>query len=223
MLIIFDLDGTLLNTIADLAAAANYALEQCGYPTHSPEAYPYFVGNGVSRLLERVLPEDMRSQANVERMRRHFTEYYEAHLTDYTTPYPGIPELLHALRGRGHNVAVASNKYQAAVTRLIAHFFPDIEWAAVEGQKEGVPVKPDPSIVFGILSKCPTPKAQVLYVGDSGVDMTTAQRAAVTSVGVTWGFRPVKELREHYADNIASTPDDVLALADKIKASLMDI
>ena len=218
MLIIFDLDGTLLNTIADLAAATNYALEQCGYPTHSPEAYPYFVGNGVTKLLERVLPEDMRIRTNIDRMRRHFTEYYEVHMTDLTTPYPGIMDLLTKARERGYDVAVASNKYQAAVTRLIEDFFPDIKWAAVEGQKEGVPVKPDPSIVFSILSACPTPKTKVLYVGDSGVDMVTARRAGVESAGVTWGFRPVKELQENLADNIVSNPEEILAIADRMAA-----
>lgn len=217
MLVIFDLDGTLLNTIADLAAAANYALEQAGYPTHSSEAYPYFVGNGVSKLLERVLPEDMRSAENVEKLRVYFKEYYGANMTRHTRPYEGIQDLLSALRERGINVAVASNKYQTAVDKLVRHYFPTIEWAAIEGQKEGVPVKPDPSIVFEILSKCPTPKSQVLYVGDSRVDMDTARRAGVTSIGVTWGFRPEKELRSHFADNIVSAPQQILELATDIQ------
>lgn len=213
MLVIFDLDGTLLNTIADLAEASNYALEKCGYPKHSPAAYPYYVGNGVRRLLERVLPDDDRTEENVERMHRYFVEYYGANLTRHTEPYPGIRQLLHDLRDNGIRVAVASNKYQAAVSELISHFFPEVEWAAVHGHREGVPVKPDPSIVFSILSECPTPKSEVLYVGDSGVDMVTARRASVTSVGVTWGFRSEKELRENYADHIADTPDRILRLA----------
>lgn len=217
MLVIFDLDGTLLNTIADLAAAANHALEEAGYPTHSPEAYPFFVGNGVRRLLERVLPEDARNDETIDRMMQYFRAYYDRHLTDLTHPYPGIEQLLHDLRANDINVAVASNKYQLAVERLIHHFFPSVEWAAIEGQKEGVPVKPDPSIVFEILSKCPTPKAEVLYVGDSGVDMDTAHRAGVTSCGVTWGFRPVHELTEHFAEHIAHKADRILELALEIK------
>lgn len=216
MLVIFDLDGTLLNTIADLAAAANYALEQSGYPTHSPEAYPYFVGNGVRRLLERVLPEDARTPENVDSMMRHFRTYYDVHMADLTQPYPGIEDMLHELRRNEINVAVASNKYQLAVERLIHQFFPSVEWAAIEGQKEGVPTKPDPSIVFEILSKCPTQKSDVLYVGDSGVDMDTARRAGVTSMGVTWGFRPVYELTEHFADHIAHKPDNITELALEI-------
>ena len=115
----------------------------------------------------------------------------------------------------GVKVAVASNKYQTAVRSLIKHYFPDIEWSAVEGQKEGIPTKPDPSIVFEILAKCPTRKSKVLYVGDSGVDMETARRACVDSCGVTWGFRTIKELKENHADNIANTPDDILAIVKR--------
>ncbi len=209
-LVIFDLDGTLLNTIADLATATNHALEACGFPTHATEVYKNLVGGGITKLFERALPEDMRTPKNVERLRPHFLEYYNMHCCDLTEPYPGIVELLQELRSREIAVAVASNKYQAGVDRLIRHFFPTIEWAAIEGQKEGVPVKPDPSIVFEILSKRPTPKADVLYVGDSGVDMDTARRAGVYGVGVTWGFRGAEELRAHYADAIANTPEEIL-------------
>lgn len=214
-LVIFDLDGTLLNTIADLGEAANFALESYGYPTHSLSSYPFFVGNGVNRLLERVLPEDARTPKNIEILRAKFVEYYDAHNTLHSAPYPGIPELLESLQKMGIGMAVASNKYHSAVTALVAHFFPGIQWCAVEGQKEGVPVKPDPSIVFEILGKVPTPKAEVLYVGDSGVDMETARRACVDSVGVTWGFRPLKELREYHADNIVNRPVEILTLLDR--------
>lgn len=212
-LVIFDLDGTLLNTIADLGAAANHALVQCGFPTHPISAYPRFVGSGIARLLERVLPESARTPERAVTMRRYFTEYYNTHMADQTVPYAGIPELLADLTARGIKVAVASNKYQSAVEELITHYFPQITFAAVEGQKEGVPVKPDPSIVFEILGEIPTPKSDVLYVGDSGIDMETARRACVESAGVTWGFRPVAELRAAYADHIVETPESLLRLA----------
>lgn len=211
-LVIFDLDGTLLNTIADLGNAANYALEKAGLPTHPAEAYPRFVGNGVRKLIERVTPEDKGSADMVDRLLADFKIYYDEHLTDLTTPYPGINELLTDLNNRGIKLAVASNKYQSAVERLINKIFPDIPWVAIEGQKEGCPVKPDPSIVFEILPKCPTPKSEVFYIGDSGVDMETARRACVESCGVTWGFRPVSELREHHADNIADDTNQLLQL-----------
>lgn len=212
-LVIFDLDGTLLNTIADLGNATNYALEQCGFSTHPISAYPRFVGSGITKLLERVLPESARTTENVDRLRVHFKEYYGEHLADQTEPYPGILELLRQLTSRGVAVAVASNKYQAAVETIVNHYFPDIPWAAIEGQKEGIPVKPDPSIVFDILGKCPTPKADVLYVGDSGIDMETARRACIESAGVSWGFRPVSELREFFADHIVESTGQLLRLA----------
>lgn len=212
-LVIFDLDGTLLNTIEDLGRATNYALEQSGYPAHPLGAYPGMVGNGVKKLLERALPSGLDTDEEVERLRVLFKEHYESHCTDHTKSYPGINRLLSDLRGRDIKIAVASNKYQAAVERLVAHYFPDVEWAAVEGQKEGVPVKPDPSIVFEILSKSPTPKAEVLYVGDSGVDMETARRACVDSVGVTWGFRPMAELKAGCAGNIVNTAEAIYKIA----------
>ena len=208
-LAIFDLDGTLLNTIEDLGYAANHALQAHGYPTHSIASYPFFVGNGVRRLIERVLPEDARTEATIDRLLITFKEYYNDHNTDYTKPYEGIPELLSLLSSRGVAIAVASNKYQAATEKLISHFFPTLSFIAVEGQKEGVPVKPDPSIVFEILAKAKTPKADTIYIGDSGVDMETARRACVDSVGVTWGFRPEKELVENHADTIVNSPGNI--------------
>lgn len=214
-LVIFDLDGTLLNTIDDLGAATNHALAANGYPVHNAAAYPGFVGNGVSKLIERALPDGERSPENVARLREEFVKYYDEHDCDLTRPYDGIVDLLVALSSDGVKLAVASNKYEAAVRRLISHYFPMVEWAVVAGQKEDVPVKPDPSIVFEILSKCPTRKDDVLYVGDSGVDMETARRACVESVGVTWGFRPVRELREGYADNIVSTPAEILEIVKR--------
>ena len=217
-LVIFDLDGTLLNTIDDLGAATNYALEAEGFPTHALEAYTMMVGNGVNLLIERALPEEHRTKATVERLLVHFRSYYDEHLADQTRPYPGIPELLSELTSREIAVAVASNKYQDAVTRLINVFFPNVEWVAVEGHRQGIPTKPDPSIVFDILSIHPTPKAETLYVGDSGVDMETARRACIESVGVTWGFRAVSELRNSHADHIIYNPADIipLALADTL-------
>lgn len=211
-LVIFDLDGTLLNTIYDLGEAANYALGRLGFPLHKTEAYPGMVGNGVTKLLERALPEDMRATSTIELMREHFSYHYDRHCTDNTSPYPGIPELLEELSSRGINLAVASNKYQKGVDILVRHFFPDANWKSVLGNCDGYPVKPDPSIVFRALAECPTPKQEVLYVGDSGIDMETARRACVESVGVTWGFRPVRELRDHYADHIISDPDDIITL-----------
>ena len=213
-LVIFDLDGTLLNTIDDLGQAANHALLKNDFPTHSIASYPFFVGNGVRKLMERVLPENSRSAQMVETLLADFKTYYNAHLADYTTPYPGIVELLEDLRDRGVKLAVASNKYHEAVQRLIAQAFPNIPFAAIEGQKEGVKVKPDPSVVFSVLAQAHVEKADTLYVGDSGVDMETARRACVDSVGVSWGFRPVKELNEYHANAIVSSPAEIIPIVE---------
>ena len=213
-LVIFDLDGTLLNTIEDLGQAANYALERNGYTTHSMASYPYFVGNGVRRLMTRVLPEDARDDETVDRVLGDFLEYYDEHCTDYTKPYNGMPELLQDLRDMGIAMAVASNKYQKAVDKIIPHYYPDIPFIAIEGHREGVNVKPDPSVVFAILAQAKTAKADTLYIGDSGVDMETARRACVDAVGVTWGFRSKKELVEYHADAIVNNPVDILTIVE---------
>ena len=214
-LVIFDLDGTLLNTIADLGEATNHALAQMGYPEHPLSAYNMMVGNGIRRLIERALPEDARTDETVEAAREHFLLYYNRHIHDHTLPYPAIPELLRDLTERKVAVAVASNKFQEGVTTLITHFFPDIPWVAVMGNREGMPTKPDPSIVFNILADYPTPKSDVLYVGDSGVDMETARRACLDSCGVTWGFRSRQELETAGANYIVDTPDDILPLISR--------
>lgn len=214
-LVIFDLDGTLLNTIEDLGHAANYALEKNGLPTHTIASYPFFVGNGVRRLITRVLPEDNRTPAMIDTLLKDFREFYDVHCCDCTKPYAGIPELLRDLRDQDVKVAVASNKYDAAVQKIINHYFGDINFVAIQGQVDGVNVKPDPSIVFGILAKAQVPKSEVLYVGDSGVDMETARRACIDSVGVTWGFRPEKELVEYYAGTIVHQPNVILDLLEQ--------
>lgn len=211
-LVIFDLDGTLLNTIDDLGTAANEALRQLGYPTHPLGSYPMMVGNGITKLLERALPDEARTERIITDARHRFMAFYDQHCCDMTKPYPGIELLLEELTKRGINLAVTSNKYQRATSLLINRFFSKYNFKVVLGQHEGVPTKPDPSIVFEALTQCPTPKADVLYVGDSGVDMETARRACIESVGVTWGFRPVKELKAAYADHIIEEPCDLLGL-----------
>lgn len=210
-LVIFDLDGTLLNTINDLGMACNYALETCGYKTHALSAYPFMVGNGVRRLIERAHPDATPAQS--DEILKHFKEYYDQHSCDTTTPYPGVHDLLKALNEAGIAIAVTSNKYEHAVGDIIAHFFPDIEFVSVKGEVEGRPRKPDPSVVFAVLLDHPTAKDDILYVGDSGVDIETAKRACIENVGVTWGFAPVSQLRNAYADHIVSTPAEILEIA----------
>lgn len=211
-LVIFDLDGTLLNTIADLALSTNYALNKLGYPTHEVEAYNFMVGNGINKLFERALPEGEKTEENVLRVRKEFVPFYDVHNADESRPYPGIPELLSRLQDAGIQVAVASNKYQAATQKLIAHYFPTIKFTAVFGQRDGVNVKPDPTIVFDILKIANIEKNDVLYVGDSGVDMQTAANAGVTACGVTWGFRPRAELEEFNPAYIVDSAKEIECL-----------
>lgn len=214
-LAIFDLDGTLLNTIADLAEATNYALKAHGFPAHTTDEYRYFVGNGINKLFERALPADARSEENIREIRALFIPYYNEHNADLSRPYPGIMPLLLRLQEKGLLLAVASNKYQEATHKLIRHFFPDIRFAQVLGQREGIPSKPDPAVVNEIMQKTGTAREDVIYIGDSCVDMQTGQNAEVTTVGVSWGFRPRTELESYHPDLIADTPEEILRLIGK--------
>jgi phosphoglycolate phosphatase len=211
-LAIFDLDGTLLDTVADLANATNQALAKCGYPTHPTEAYYHFVGNGINKLFARALPQEECTEENVLRIREHFIPYYNEHNADDSRPYPGIVALLSELQAHGVQLAVASNKYQQATAKLVSHFFPHIPFAAVYGQREGVAIKPDPTIVNDILSLTGISRADTIYIGDSGVDMLTAHNAAVESIGVTWGFRDEEELSAHGANHIVHHAEEIAGL-----------
>ena len=209
-LVIFDLDGTLLDTIADLAESANHALKQLGYPTRDVETIRTFVGNGVNKLLFRALPDEEKTEENMMRMRTHFVPYYDAHNADLSAPYPGIVALLEELQAKGLRMAVASNKYQEATVKLVKHYFPMIDFVEVLGQREGINVKPDPTIVFDILKKADVSKEETLYVGDSGVDMQTAINAGVDAVGVTWGFRSRTELESFHPMGLIDKAEELL-------------
>jgi phosphoglycolate phosphatase len=211
-LVIFDLDGTLLNTIADLGNATNYAMNLLGYPTYDIPSYRFRVGNGINKLFERALPEGEKTEENVLRVRKLFLEYYDVHFTDETLPYAGIPELLHSLQQKNILLAVASNKYHRAATKLIQYFFGDIRFVAVYGQRDNIKTKPDPAVVYEITKLTNVNADEVLYAGDSGVDMQTALNAKVTSCGVTWGFRPRTELEMYHPDYIVNKPTEILPL-----------
>jgi len=209
-LIIFDLDGTLLNTVADLAASTNYALNKCGFPIHETAAYRFFIGNGINNLFQKALPEGYKTQENILSVRQHFLEYYSMHNAELTEPYLGITELLLSIQNAGIQLAVASNKYQEATEKLVKHFFPNIKFTAVFGQREGVSVKPDPTIVHDILAIAKVEKSEVLYVGDSGVDMQTAQNAQIDACAVTWGFRPRSEMEAFSPNYFVDVPKEIL-------------
>ncbi len=214
MLIIFDLDGTLINTIGDLGAACNYALAATGYPTHAPEEYPALVGNGINKLIERALPLTAKdtpehTEEAIQRVRAAFVPYYNKHNCDHTRPYEGIADLLHTLKLRGYRLTVASNKYQEATAFIINHFFPDT-FDVVFGERTGVPRKPNPQVVYDILAEIAD--TEVLYVGDSLVDIETARNAGVPIAACSWGFVAREKLVAARPDYIVDTPEEVLQL-----------
>ena len=212
-LIVFDLDGTLLNSLEDLADSANWVLEQHGFPIHPVDAYRYFVGDGVRKLIERILPQEERTEARIEQCRQEFVAYYKVHMEDKTSVYEGITELLTELKNRGLKIAVATNKVHVAVAPLMAKYFPNIRFDAMIGQREGVPVKPAPQIMFDILKETGCEPSEALHVGDTATDMQLAHNAGVTPVGVLWGYRPLEELREAGAKFIIEKPQELLGLA----------
>jgi len=207
MTVIFDLDGTLLNTIDDLGFACNHALQQVGYPTHPIEEFPKMVGNGINNLIRRALPETERIEENIMRVRAFFVPYYDVHNTDFTRPYEGIPELLATLKTQGHQLAVASNKYQAATEKIVNHFFPNI-FDVILGEREGIERKPDPQIVYDIRVQLP---GEALYIGDSLVDRDTAHNASVPFVACSWGFVPREQLQNAGITRIIDHPSEILS------------
>lgn len=217
MIIIFDLDGTLLNTIDDLGYACNYALSRCGFPTHSIEEYPRMVGNGINNLIRRALPQTEQTEENILRVREHFVPYYNAHNCDYTRPYEGIPELLNTLKAQGHRLAVASNKYQAATEKIVSHFFPGI-FDVILGERDGIPRKPNPQIVYDIekilsslsANDLSTLSEAVLYLGDSLVDRDTAANAGVPFIACSWGFVSRQALAEAGVTRLIDQPQEFL-------------
>ena len=206
---IFDLDGTLLDTLSDLAAAVNYALRTHGMPEHSIDDVRRFVGNGVRKLMERAIP-DGAANPQFDETFATFRQYYMAHSLDTTRPYEGIPEALAALKARGCRLAVVSNKMMAATQELCQHFFPDtIEVAIGENEAEGIRKKPAPDTVFATLKALGVGKEGAVYVGDSDVDIETARNSGLPCISVLWGFRDRDFLIQHGAKTFISDPGNL--------------
>ena len=205
-LILWDLDGTLINTLEDLAAAVDYALELRGLPTHSIEEYRKMVGHGVRNLVKQALEASSianlargdastgLTDAYIDSALADFREYYEAHIDVHTRPYPGIPELLNKLNAMGVKMAVASNKFQEGTEKLIQEFFPAIAFVSILGNRPGYPLKPDPEIVQEVLQKAGIGPEDAMMVGDSPTDMKTAANGGIDALAVTWGYRTLEEL-----------------------------
>lgn len=206
---IFDLDGTLLDTLQDLAASVNYALRQHHMPEHSIDDVRRFVGNGVRRLMERAIPEGAANPA-FEAAFATFRKYYMEHSLDTTRPYDGIPELIHELKKRGCRMAVVSNKMMAATQKLVHHFFPEIEVAIGEDEAAGICKKPAPDTVFVAMKQLG--EGSAVYVGDSDVDLATARNSGLPCISVLWGFRDRDFLLAHGATTFVEQPLDILSI-----------
>lgn len=205
--VIFDLDGTLTDTLADIAAAMNRALRLHGLPEWQQDAYRYLVGNGAKVLSERCVRD---RQELAPAVRQTYQAYYETHNLVQTKPYDGVPEMLAALAARGLLLAVLSNKPDADTKAVVRHFFPDVPFAVVRGQVEGVPVKPDPAGALAVAAEMGVQPPECLYLGDTAVDMQTATAAGMYPIGALWGFRTAEELQNSGARFLAETPANVM-------------
>ena len=206
--VIFDLDGTLLNTIQDLANAGNWTCRKNGWPEYTLPAFQAMVGHGIANLVKQFSPEDCREPEQLARTIADYTAYYGAHCVDETAPYKGIPELLRELKERGLQLAVYSNKADEFTRRIIGHWFPDT-FALVRGKLEGVPVKPEAAGIRMVLELLEADPASTLFVGDSNVDIQTGHNGSLKACGVTWGFRSRESLEAAGADFLADTVEEL--------------
>ena len=208
-LVASDLDGTLLNTIDDLADAANWVCARHGWPLHTVEEYKRFVGNGIPRLVERFAPQGT-SQEVLDQAFQEFMDWYGVHKEDKTAPYPGIAALIDALNTAGVQCAVFSNKADPLCGKIIEHYFGAGRFVLVRGSRPGVPTKPDPTGVYSLMQDLHADPASTLFVGDSDVDILTGHNAGLPAMGALWGFRGRAELTAAGADALAGVPEDIL-------------
>ena len=209
--VLFDLDGTLTNTLQDIATAMNRALRRNGLPEFPVDAYRYLVGDGAKKLAERAVRD---RQALRDAVLADYQAYYETHNQVATHPYAGIPELLAGLTERGYRLCVLSNKPHADTVNVVAHYFPQVDFALVRGQVEGVPVKPDPTGALAVASALGIAPEAFFYLGDTSVDMRCARRAGMRPIGALWGFREEQELREAGAERVIRVPQELLRIVD---------
>lgn len=214
--VLFDLDGTLVNSLADLADSTNFALKGLGFPPHETEEYKYLVGDGIPKLIERALPEGEKTEENCNKCLELFMARYREHYFDKTAAYDGIKELLRALKKQGLKIAVISNKAQEMAQKVVDKVFGDI-FDAVAGKREGYKTKPDPALTLEVIKELGVTPDTCVLIGDSGMDMAAAVNAKITGIGVLWGFRTETELRQNGADYIADTPAQISDIIKEIQ------
>jgi phosphoglycolate phosphatase len=210
--VLFDLDGTLLNTLQDIADSVNTVLAGSGFPTHNPDAYRYFVGDGSEELARRVLPEGKRDGTTITKVVRAIDIEYAKHWAKNTLPYQGVPELLDGIAKVGLKMCILSNKPQQFTEMTVARFLPKWQFDIVVGAQPGVPKKHDPTTAIQIARTLDIPTGEFLYLGDTATDMKTAVAAGMYPVGALWGFRTADELETAGAKVLAETPSDILRL-----------
>ena len=212
--VIFDLDGTLLDTLDDLAASANRALKANGFPPHPHDAYRWFIGDGSAVLIERALPPEKRSPDIIAACLASLLDDYNQNWHSATRPYDGIPELIDALRQRGQGMSVVTNKPHRFTGLMIDHYLESVPFRAVLGQRDGIPKKPDPRQALDAAAAMHVSPSKCIFLGDSAVDMETALRAGMLPVGASWGFRPTRELIDAGAAHVIDHPLALLELID---------
>lgn len=215
--VLFDLDGTLVNSLADLAASANYALSVMGYPTHETEKYKYFVGDGMPKLIERVLPESERTAEIHKKCLDIFMAHYSEHYVDKTYVYDGIKDLLDTLKKKGLKLAVISNKSQEPAVTVVNKLFGGGVFDIVCGKQEGYPAKPDPALTLKVINDLGVNTNESVLIGDSGMDAAAAVNAGCVGIGVLWGFRTEKELRDNGDKYIVDTPKKILEVLEELQ------
>jgi phosphoglycolate phosphatase len=213
--VIFDLDGTLVNTLDDIADTMNAILKQDGMPIHPTEKYKYLVGEGIFELTRKVLPPERWSDANAKEFVQKFRALYDQTWHDKSLPYPGIMDLLHNLDAKDIKLGVLSNKPDSFVQKIIAWFFPGIKFSGVSGELPYIPAKPDPTLALDIADKMKLSSHEIAFAGDSGIDIQTGLNALMIPIGVSWGFRPVEELISTGATIVVDTPAEIEALFNK--------
>lgn len=215
-LVLFDLDGTLVNTLLDLADSCNYTLECYGFPTHDPEKYKYFVGDGMPKLVENILPKDKYTEKLHSECLAFFKKRYSEHYMDKSFVYDGIKELLSELKNRGFKIGVLSNKAHEMTTIIIEKLFGKNFFDIVYGKVEGYPAKPDPTLGLEIINDLGFTPEDTVFIGDSGNDAKISVNMNCTGIGVLWGFRDEKELRDGGADYIVNKPSEILKILEEL-------
>ncbi len=213
--VLFDLDGTLVNSLEDLADSTNYALNYFGFSTHETEKYKYFVGDGMQKLIERVLPPENRDEATVKKVFECFWNYYGEHYLDKTVAYDGIHNVIENLKEMGLKVAVISNKADQMAKIVVCKIFGNA-FDFVTGKQDGYPTKPDPTLTLEVISNLGVTPNECVFVGDSGMDMATAKNSGCTALGVLWGFRKEDELLQNGADYLLKETKQIVEIVKEI-------